>query len=198
MTMTIAAIGVASGTAPQTATFAGGTAAETWNASGSVLPGPASVVRSTISISRVSILEGATATVTLTTRDAHGIPETTGGLTVAFGLGPGNGGGTFGPVIDDGNGAYTTLFTGMTNRRTTLSDEVSRLWRGLRPLVIAHPRQNELQRPGGNRRGDLLLCQIVLGVLIHKVGDGRAAAARLRPQPRQRAGPCVPVVRPGW
>src|SRR5262249_33487522 len=49
-------------------------------------------------------------TVTLTARDS-GIQETQGGLSVTFGLGAGNGAGTFSNLADNNNGTYTATFT---------------------------------------------------------------------------------------
>ncbi len=76
-----------------------------------VTPGAASLSASTTSLAPASLRTGATSTVTLTARDAFGNPETTGGLVVAFGLGGGTGGGSFGTVTDNGNGTYAATFT---------------------------------------------------------------------------------------
>src|SRR5205085_95305 len=69
------------------------------------------LAQSTVSVAPATIQAGGTATVTLTTRDSAGNPETSGGLTVAFGLGAGSAGGTFTAVTDNHNGTYTTTFT---------------------------------------------------------------------------------------
>jgi adhesin/invasin len=76
-------------------------------------PGPASLSRSVVSaLSRVPL--GGTETVTLDARDVRNDAETTGGLTVAFGLGAGPAIGTFGPVTDNGDGTYSATFTAGT------------------------------------------------------------------------------------
>jgi hypothetical protein len=77
-------------------------------------PGAVSLSQSIVTVSPTSIESGNTATVTLTAEDASGNQETSGGLTVSFGLGSGNGSGTFGPVADHGNGLYTATFTATT------------------------------------------------------------------------------------
>ena len=93
------------------------TAEDTTNAaiagSGSFVVGPgvASPSGSTLAVSSSTIAVGGTTTVILTARDAAGNQEDQGGLAVAFNLGAGSAGGTFGPVSDNGNGTYTALFT---------------------------------------------------------------------------------------
>ena len=77
-----------------------------------VSPGPVDTGKSTVSVSPVSIASGGTATITLTARDAFGNQETSGGLTVVFGLGAGSASGTFGSVTDNHDGTYTDIFTG--------------------------------------------------------------------------------------
>jgi subtilase family serine protease len=59
-----------------------------------------------------TVLYGSTTTVTLTAKEATGKAETSGGLSVLFGLGAGSSSGTFGSVTDNGNGTYTAAFTG--------------------------------------------------------------------------------------
>ncbi len=74
------------------------------------------LAQSTISVAPASIQAGGTTTVTLTTKDSAGNAETSGGLTVAFGLGgTGSATGTFGSVTDNHNGTYTATFTAGTN-----------------------------------------------------------------------------------
>jgi hypothetical protein len=75
-------------------------------------PGAVSLSQSRVTVLPTTVTLGSTATVTLTALDANGNHETSGGLTVTFGLGSGNGSGTFGPVTDHGNGTYTATFTG--------------------------------------------------------------------------------------
>jgi hypothetical protein len=75
---------------------------------------PVNLSQSTISVNPIHIESGTTTTVTLTAKDAGGNPLTTGGLSVAFGLGAGSSRGTFSAVTDNGNGTYTAIFTGTT------------------------------------------------------------------------------------
>ena len=75
-----------------------------------VTPGPVSLSQSTISIAPTTLQAGSTAVVTLTARDAYGNLEGSG-LSVAFSLGSGAGGGTFSAVTYNGNGVYTATFT---------------------------------------------------------------------------------------
>jgi Ca2+-binding RTX toxin-like protein len=76
-----------------------------------VKPGRADLAQSSVAISPTIVAPGGTVTVVLTARDAEGNQETSGGLTVAFGLAPGSAGGAFGPVVDGGDGIYTASFT---------------------------------------------------------------------------------------
>jgi len=80
----------------------------------SVTGAAVSVVKSTVKLSPSSVVQsGNTTTITLQAEDAKGNKETSGGLIVSFKLGSTKGGrGTFGPVIDNGNGTYTVNFTG--------------------------------------------------------------------------------------
>jgi autotransporter-associated beta strand protein len=75
---------------------------------------PLSVSQSSVSVTPTSIQSGNTATVTLTAKDTNGKQETSGGLTVVFGLGAGSSDGTFSGVTDNGNVTYTATFTGTT------------------------------------------------------------------------------------
>src|SRR5205823_1721061 len=80
-----------------------------------VMPGAFSLSQSIVSVAPASIVAGSRATVTLTARDANGNQETSGGLTVLFGLGSGSSSGTFSsPIVDRGDGTYTATFTGTT------------------------------------------------------------------------------------
>ena len=93
------------------ATLFAGTAHGMWK----YIPGAVSVSQSTVSIARSSISSGDTTLVTLIAKDANGNRLTSGGLTVAFGLGSGTSGGTYAAVADSGNGKYTAVFTGTTS-----------------------------------------------------------------------------------
>ncbi|MGO9915982.1 MAG: invasin domain 3-containing protein [Isosphaeraceae bacterium] len=81
--------------------------------------------RSRISITPTSIVAGATARVTLTAITTSGVMATTGGLSVAFGLGNGSAGGTFGAVTDNGDGTYTAVFTGTTAGTNTITATIN-------------------------------------------------------------------------
>jgi adhesin/invasin len=87
-----------------------------------VTPGPVNLAQSTVSVTPGSIASGDTATVTLTARDAAGNRETSGGLTVLFGLGSGGSAGSFGAVTDNGDGTYTATFTGTATTITATID----------------------------------------------------------------------------
>jgi len=77
--------------------------------------GSASPATSTVTVSGASVVSGSAVTVTLHTVDASGNPIGTGGLTnVAFTRSGGTSTGSFGPVIDVGDGTYTATFTGDT------------------------------------------------------------------------------------
>jgi len=82
---------------------------------------PASLSRSTVTVSRSRIVSGSTSIVTLTARDASGNRELSGALTVAFGLGIGPGRGTFSAVTYSGNGTYTATFTATTAGSNTFT-----------------------------------------------------------------------------
>ena len=87
----------------------------------SVNTGPFSVSQSVVTLSPSSIALGGTTLVTLTARDALGNQEPTGGLSVAFGLGSGTAGGTFGSITDHGDGTYSAVFTGTLGGTSTIT-----------------------------------------------------------------------------
>ncbi|HTP80323.1 MAG TPA: Ig-like domain-containing protein, partial [Bacteroidota bacterium] len=80
-----------------------------------VNPGSFSLVQSTVAVGRSSISSGDTTRVCLIAKDSLGNRLTSGGLTVAFGLGSGTSAGTFGTVVDSTNGKYVAIFTGTTS-----------------------------------------------------------------------------------
>jgi uncharacterized repeat protein (TIGR01451 family) len=88
------------------------------------LVGPVSLGQSTVTLSTSTLTAGASATVTLTARDAQGTQEPHGGLVVVFGLGGGTGRGTFGAVQDNGDGTYTATFTATTAGPNTITATV--------------------------------------------------------------------------
>ena len=84
-----------------------------------ISPAPASLSHSTVTLGRTSITAGDTTLVTLMVRDSLGNQQTSGGLTVTFVLGSGGSRGTFGSVVDNGNGKYISVFTGDTSGTAT-------------------------------------------------------------------------------
>jgi hypothetical protein len=88
-------------------------------------PGPIDPGQSTVTISPASVGINGTATVTLTAKDANGTPLTTGGATVAFGLGSGAGQGDFTNLVDHGDGTYTATFTGTTAGDNTITATIN-------------------------------------------------------------------------
>lgn len=86
-----------------------------------VNPGPVSLSQSTVAISPSTVAAGDTATVTLTAKDANGNQLTTGGLSVGFGIGAGVGAGSFSTVTDNGDGTYTSTFTGTSVGDNTIT-----------------------------------------------------------------------------
>ena len=77
-------------------------------------PGPISPLQSIVTVSSPTVASGATVTLTLLGKDAFGNNLTTGGATVVFtrSTGPGVSTGTIGTTTDNGNGTYSTTFTG--------------------------------------------------------------------------------------
>lgn len=80
-----------------------------------VTPGPVSLSHSVLSIASPSIAVTGATTVTFTARDASENREITGGLPVTFSLVTAAGiTGSFGNVVDHGDGTYTATFTADT------------------------------------------------------------------------------------
>ena len=92
-----------------------------------VTPGPVSTTQSKVAIAPASVAAGGTALVTLVAEDAYGNHQTSGGLTVTFALGNGVGSGTFGPVVDHGDGTYTAAFIGATVGVNTVTATINTL-----------------------------------------------------------------------
>jgi N-acetylneuraminic acid mutarotase len=118
-TYTAIFVGTSGGTNTITATINGQSLA-------SALPtitvtGPISVLQSTVHVSDANVSSGATIIVTLTARDSAGNQEISGGATVAFALGSGAGGGTFGSVTDHNDGTYTATFVGTIAGSNTIT-----------------------------------------------------------------------------
>ncbi|MDX9730803.1 MAG: Ig-like domain-containing protein, partial [Bdellovibrionales bacterium] len=89
-----------------------------------------STTQSLITASASTVLpgpgDGSQTTVTLSIRDMHGAPITTGGQTVVFTHQGGTSSGTFSAVTDNGDGTHTATFTGVesgspTSIRATLN-----------------------------------------------------------------------------
>jgi hypothetical protein len=107
--------------------FSGAGANETMGSgSVTVIPAAVDLFQSTVSVSPTTIEAGGTVAVVLTTRDAEGNQETSGGATVTFGTGTNTSGGNFGTVTDNGDGTYTVLFTvGTTPGSDTITASIN-------------------------------------------------------------------------
>jgi hypothetical protein len=90
-----------------------------------VVSGGVSTAKSVVTVTPSTIAPGGTATVKLQAKDALGNNLTSGGLTVTFVLGNGQGQGTFGPVTDNHNGTYTATFTGTMPGTNTIGATIS-------------------------------------------------------------------------
>jgi hypothetical protein len=96
LTAVVTANGVGSGTAVEVA---------------DVVQDAVSPAQTTVAVTPAAITAGMPATVTLVARDASGL-VVPGAQAVAFGLGAGTAGGTFGSVTTTGDGTFTATFTG--------------------------------------------------------------------------------------
>jgi hypothetical protein len=74
--------------------------------------GGADPSQSTVTATPASIPLGGTAMITLTAKNAAGVPITSGGLPFNFNTGAGTGSGTFSDLVDNNNGTYSAQFTG--------------------------------------------------------------------------------------
>lgn len=95
-----------------------------------VVPGPISLLLSSLAISGSAtfVQSGSLVTVTLTTRDGNGNALTSGGQTVTISNSGGTSTGTFGSVTDNGNGTYSATLTGThAGTATTLSATIGGL-----------------------------------------------------------------------
>jgi YVTN family beta-propeller protein len=91
-----------------------------------VTPGAISAATSLVTSSTATLVSGAGATLTLQAKDAAGNALTTGGATVVFSFSGGTSTGAIGATSDNGNGAYTATFTGLTaGSATTISATVN-------------------------------------------------------------------------
>jgi RHS repeat-associated protein len=101
-----------------------------------VTPGAASLARSVVTLSAVSVKVGGEVTATLQARDAYGNAETVGGLVIAFALASAKGGqGTFGAVIDNHNGTYTVTFTATAAGTNAIVAEIGGAKLSLQPAI---------------------------------------------------------------
>ncbi len=132
-----------------------------------VTPGAVSLAQSLVTVSPGSVASGATATVTLITKDAAGNPLTTGGLAVVFGLGSGSASGTIGSASYAGNGTYTATFTGITAGSAALTATI-----GGQAVTSAPP--SITVTPGA-----VSLAQSVVTVAPGSVGSGTTATVTL-------------------
>ncbi|MES2767504.1 MAG: invasin domain 3-containing protein [Bdellovibrionota bacterium] len=103
--------GITSGTAQTISVSVDGTPL-TPSTTVQVLPGAPSNAHSTLTISAASISSGASATVTATLKDVNNNPVPSG-ILVAFNKAGGTSSGSFSAVVNAGNGAYTTTYTGL-------------------------------------------------------------------------------------
>ncbi len=123
-TYTATFTGTTAGANTITATI--GSARVTSTAGITVTPGPFSLARSVVTVPSATVAPNTPITVTLQVKDAAGNSETAGGLTVVFLLENSTGGtGTFGPVTDNGNGTYTTTFTGKTAGKNAIQAKIN-------------------------------------------------------------------------
>ena len=76
-----------------------------------VVPGAPSPLLSTLTVSSATVIAGSSVTVTAVIRDAYNNPISSG-LIMAFDKTGGTSTGTFTPVSNDGNGQYSTTYTG--------------------------------------------------------------------------------------
>jgi YVTN family beta-propeller protein len=77
-------------------------------------PGPPSPATSVVTAGASTIPAGSSLAAVLATKDQYGNALTSGGAGVAFTRSGGTSTGTFGAVVDSGNGRYTAAFTGET------------------------------------------------------------------------------------
>jgi adhesin/invasin len=119
-TYTAVFTGTTAGTNTVTATFDGQAVTSTAPTI-TVTPGAADPAQTLVSINPATIASGDTSTVTLTAIDANGNQLAAGGSTVGFGLGVGTGAGNFAAVVDNGDGTYTSIFTGTTVGTNTVT-----------------------------------------------------------------------------
>lgn len=106
--------GTASGTATTLSATIDGSAVTSTMPKVTVVPGPADLTASTVTVSSATVVSGNNATVTVTARDAFGNQLSNGGSSVTFAATGGSSGILMGPTVDNNNGTYTATLTGTT------------------------------------------------------------------------------------
>jgi hypothetical protein len=127
-TYTATFTGVTAGTATTISATVDGKEISSALPSVQVVSGAVSLSRSVVSVGSSSVFSTETTTVTLTAKDSIGNQLSSGGLTVAFSTSGGTSTGTFSSVTDNGNGTYSSTFTGAgagsaTSIRATISSQ---------------------------------------------------------------------------
>jgi hypothetical protein len=79
-----------------------------------VIPGAPNALLSTLVVSSSTVIAGQSVAVTATIRDSYSNPISTGAI-VAFDKSGGTSTGTFSPTVNQGNGVYTTNYTGLVS-----------------------------------------------------------------------------------
>ncbi|QLY24964.1 S-layer family protein [Bdellovibrio sp. KM01] len=85
---------------------------ETKTAKVTVLPANYSLANSYVTLSATTVASRSTITATFHAMDASNNPITNGGMNVVFGIDSGTSTGTFATTTDNGDGTYTSIFTG--------------------------------------------------------------------------------------
>ncbi len=84
-----------------------------------VVPGTGSLAQSSVTLSALSVDAGNSVNITLTVRDVSNNQVPNGGALVAFSYAGGVSTGTFSPVIDNGDGTYSSTFSGVVSGSPT-------------------------------------------------------------------------------
>ncbi|MFN9069163.1 MAG: beta strand repeat-containing protein, partial [Bdellovibrionales bacterium] len=111
--------GIVSGTPTNIGGSIGGVAITSSLPQITVIPGPANVATSLVTVSSGSVISGNNVTLTLTTYDAGGNAVTTGGSTVVFSRSGGTSTGNISATTDNNNGTYSATFTGVVSGSAT-------------------------------------------------------------------------------
>ena len=113
--------GLVAGTATQIGATIGGVAVTTSLPGETVVPGAVSLSQSLVSVvgGATTLASGSQVSVKLVAKDAAGNSLTSGGLTIVFTTTGGTSTGTFGTVVDNGDGTYGAVFTGIASGSPT-------------------------------------------------------------------------------